>query len=261
LHEDATERGLVHTALETKSATVTARVDHLPYDQGWLAEQQIRAAAAVPLHFAGTLEGLLLCLSGEEFTPERQELLVLAAAYLAATLREQAHHQLREAEQQQRAVRTAIAELVSRLASGHEAAEVLGRIVEAAVQFTGADEGSLVLEDTPCGERMVRACAGYKTPITGMTIPRDLGITGAVIASGETVEVEDYQTFPHAVPRIKQRGVRAAVGAPVRGRDGRVLGVLKLESKRQGFQFSRDEIALLEELAALASISIRMLKE
>ena len=261
LHEDPlglAERGLLRTALETKTASFTARVDQLPYDQGWLAEQQIRAAAAIPLLFAGMLEGMLLCLSSEEFTPEQQELLALAAAFLAATLQEQLHRRLREVAQHQRALRAAVAELASLIASGHELSGVLDRVVEAAVRFTGADEGSLVLEDALGGEPVVRACAGYRTPITGMTIPPGLGITGAVVASGRTVEVEDYQTFPQAVPRIKQRGVRAAIGAPVRGRGERVIGALKLESKHQGFQFSRDEITLLEELAALATLSIRL---
>lgn len=249
--------GLLRAALEAKTLAVTARVDQLPYDQGWLAEQQIRAAAAVPLLFAGVLEGLLVCLSSEEFTPEQQEMLLLAAVFLAAILREQDHRRLQAESRHQRAIRHALAEVLALIASGCELQPVLERIVEAAVQLTGADEGSLVLEEAPGGELVVRACAGYRTPITGMTIPRGLGVTGAVISSGGTVEVEDYQTFPQAVPRIKQRGVRAAVGAPIRSHDGRVGGALKLESKHQGFRFSKDEIALLEVLAALATLALR----
>ncbi len=246
----------VRAAAERRQPVIVSRMELLPYDQAWLAVRQIRSVAAFPVALAGERRGILLCLSREALSPEGQELLALAAVHLAALLGERELRRLAAAEERLRAVRSAAAELTALLAAGSDTPVLLERIVEFGVQLSGADEGSLMLRDSESGDYVVRACAGYRTPILGMSVPAGQGLTSAVVAAGAAVLVEDYQAYPQAVPRIRQRGVRAALGAPVRVRSGSVVGALKLESKSPTFRFGAEERELLELLASLAGAAL-----
>jgi K+-sensing histidine kinase KdpD len=99
------------------------------------------------------------------------------------------------------------------------------------------------------GKRVVPAGHATRLPvILDQRFHTDLGqgVVGKVIATGESVRVDDvsnFDRFIHVVP-----GMMSAVGVPLRIRD-RVIGALEVEHSRMG-HFSEEDQRHLENLGA-----------
>ncbi|MBI2331635.1 MAG: PAS domain S-box protein [Chloroflexi bacterium] len=81
------------------------------------------------------------------------------------------------------------------------------------------------------------------------------GLTGKVWERGETLVVEDYETWDGRNPETSGMGFYSVVGTPLKLGD-KTLGVLIVASIEKGHLFSPEKVALLEKLAALASLAI-----
>jgi transcriptional regulator with GAF, ATPase, and Fis domain len=223
-----------------------------------LDRQGIAVSAALPLLDGDELLGILHFLSGDSWSDELAQALSLLGGIVCAVLRE---NRRREVESRQRAMAElgeALSELTGQLAALSSAASIdlfLEAILERGIRLTGADEGSVILRDPSSGAGAVRVCAGYKSPITGMLVPEGAGITALVLKSGSPALVSDYQLFEGALPRIRQRGVRAALGVPMRG-PKQFFGVLTLGTKRRDKRFTESDLAAAQALANLASLAV-----
>ena len=85
----------------------------------------------------------------------------------------------------------------------------------------------------------------------GLEIARSLSMCGHVVASADTVVVEDFERDPRFAnnPVLRERGLRFYAGAPLRDAEGHVYGSLcVLDTKPRSFDES--EIRLLESMAA-----------
>lgn len=226
-------------------------------EREWRDEHGIAVTAALPLVDGDELLGVLHFLSGDSWSEELSQALSLLGGLVASSLRERRRRE--EALQQASAVALgeALGELsgqVAALAPGDEVEPLLQSLVEWGIRLTGADEGSLVLRDPSSCECVVRACAGYKAPITGMLVPKGMGVTALALARGAPVLIPDYQQLENAIPRIRQRGVRAALGVLLRGSD-RLLGVLTLGTKQRDKRFTEDDVRRAQALADLGSLA------
>ena len=143
------------------------------------------------------------------------------------------------------------------LAAVHDTDEVLTLIVHQAARLVKAEAAGLRLlegDDLVVGARTESAA-----PL--MTRPRikpGESLSGKVVATGETVVVEDLSqdtTYDPAHKRgAMERGYHGFVGVPLKSH-GRILGTLNIYT--QGARhFLPDEIALLEALADQASTAI-----
>ena len=240
-----------------------ARTGRLVVERGeerereWQDQQGIAVTAALPLLDENELLGVIHFLSGDSWSEDLAHALSFLGGLIVSNLREK---RLREQARQQ-ALGAALAEALSELsrripahALGDDLQPLLESLVEWAIRLTGADEGSLVLRDPSSGECVVRACAGYRSPITGMRVPEGLGVT-ALALSGRPVFIPDYQQMETALPRIRQRGVRAAFAVPVKGTDG-PIGVLTLGAKRRDKQFTETDLHAVQALAGLAYLAL-----
>lgn len=98
--------------------------------------------------------------------------------------------------------------------------------------------------------------------ITWADTERGRGPAGTAIRTGRTVYVQDMATSPEFAPwreSALQRGYRSMIGLPLTGADGTVFGVLAIYSAEVN-AFTRDEIHLLEELAADLAFGINVLR-
>jgi PAS domain S-box-containing protein len=225
------------------------------FDAGWARGNALLAAGVFPLLYAGELLGVATYFSREPPTEEALQALSLFLVLVAAALHETRHREALALQDRHAARVKAFAEITVAIVRGEPLPVILEQIVQRGLELLRADEGAVLLPTPLPGEYQVCACAGYKTPITGLSVPPGLGITGQVIAQNETVVIEDYQRFPQALPRIRQRGVWAAIGAPLR-REGAVVGVLKLESKKAGRTFTDDDRSVVQALADQAALAL-----
>jgi PAS domain S-box-containing protein len=131
--------------------------------------------------------------------------------------------------------------------------KLLGRVVEAAVYISGAEEGFLMLVDEETGELYVRAAQGPKEKY-----PRNLklrvqdSIADGVVRTGEAVMIggsgrkDDIRTAYL---------VKALLSAPLKTKD-KVIGVLSVDNKTSEKTFTDNDLYLLSALADYAAIAI-----
>jgi PAS domain S-box-containing protein len=156
-------------------------------------------------------------------------------------------------------------ELSRRLAGVHDTDQILSLIVEEAPRLLGAEAAALHLVD---GDELVLRAA---TPII-----RELGarqrlhvgesLSGAVVANGRPVVVEDMLADARLDPARRQRAIEFGhhgfLGVPLRAR-ARVVGTLNVYTGDRR-RFSDDDVALLSAFADHASLALekgRLLQE
>jgi PAS domain S-box-containing protein len=133
--------------------------------------------------------------------------------------------------------------------------EALVAIANRAAGLIGTKHAYAYVE-APEGEELeVRVGIGLFEDWVGFRLRRGEGVAGRVWESGETVAVEDYDTWEGRSSAFPRGLFHAAVGIPLKAR-GRVIGVLGLANEDPHVRFQPHEIRLLSRLAELASIAL-----
>ncbi len=139
------------------------------------------------------------------------------------------------------------------LTSSLDLDKVLGRVVEAAVSLTGAEEGSLLLLDEHTGELLMRAARNFDDQfVRTFRLRSEDSLAGQVIRTGQPVIIGvDSPT------KIKTAYlVHSLIYMPLR-MHGRVLGVLGVDNRQLGGRtFTEADKAPLAVLADYAAIAI-----
>lgn len=96
---------------------------------------------------------------------------------------------------------------------------------------------------------------GIFTDWNGTITPKGQGLTGKVWERGETILVEDYESWEGRNPEAEGMGFCCVAGTPLRS-GSKVLGVLIVASTEKNHRIPQEQVVLLERLAALASLAI-----
>jgi len=131
--------------------------------------------------------------------------------------------------------------------------KLLGRVVEAAVYITGAEECFLMLVDEETGELYVRAAQGpnEKYPHS-LRLKVEDSLADGVVRTGEAMMIggparkKDLRTAYL---------VKALLSAPLKTKD-KVIGVLSVDNKTSDKTFTHNDLYLLSALADYAAIAI-----
>ncbi len=130
--------------------------------------------------------------------------------------------------------------------------QVLTRLVEAAVNVTGAEEGSLLLQDEHTGELTMRASKGFEDGFArAFRLRATDSLAGYVIRSGESVLLD--QDSPQKIKTAYL--VYSLVYVPLRSRSG-IIGVLGVDNRTAGRAFTRHDQRLLQALGDYAAIAL-----
>jgi PAS domain S-box-containing protein len=236
---------------------------HLGKEDGpgrkWLDHHGIAATLALPLLDGDELLGVIHFLSGDSWSEDLSQALSLLGGLVVSSLRESRRRKQAPRQASAAALGEALSDVSGRLAAlapDEDIDPLLESLVEWGICLTGADQGGLVLRDPSSDNWVVRACAGYKISIAGLLVPEGAGVTALAQQRSQAVVVPDYQQLENALPRIRQRGVRAALGVPVKGPE-RLLGVLTLGTKRRDKQFTEEDVRRTQALAGIASLAIQ----
>jgi GAF domain-containing protein len=129
--------------------------------------------------------------------------------------------------------------------------ELFTRMLEIALSATGAEGGSLMLLDASRGELFVRVAVGVEPELwPKIRVPLGEGIAGRVAAEGRPLRLRgraDRQRFRIVRERLD---VESALSVPL-FHQGRVIGVLNLHHGTRPDAFGEQDLAFIEELAAL----------
>ena len=129
---------------------------------------------------------------------------------------------------------------------------VLTAVVEDAVRLTGAEEGSLLLLDPESGELYMRASKNFDEEFARtFRLHVQDSLAGQVVASGEAVLLDE-----RSPQKIKPSYlVHSLLYVPLRVR-GRTIGVLGVDNRKAGRNFSREDQTVMKAMADYAAIAI-----
>ncbi|MEK7233919.1 MAG: HD domain-containing phosphohydrolase [Elusimicrobiota bacterium] len=134
---------------------------------------------------------------------------------------------------------------------------LLGIIAEEVRNILAADRCSVFLVDLYKGELWTKIALGMEEKI--LRIPIGQGIAGFVARTGSAVNIRDaYKDtrFAQDLDRITGYQTRSVLAVPLRGRDGKALGVFEVLNKAKKGSFTEEDEGLLRILATMAATFI-----
>lgn len=129
-------------------------------------------------------------------------------------------------------------------------------IAEEVRNILSADRCSVFLVDAYKGELWTKIALGMEEKV--LRIPVGQGIAGFVARTGSAVNIRDaYKDtrFAQDLDRITGYQTRTVLAVPLRGRDGKALGVFEVLNKSKG-SFTEEDEGLLRILATMAATFI-----
>lgn len=129
---------------------------------------------------------------------------------------------------------------------------ILKTVVDAAVDLTKAEEGSLLLLDETSGELYIRAARNFQDDfVRTFRLPIQDTLAGQVIRTGKAVKLDEKTP-----QKIKTAYfVYGLIYVPIRIQD-HVLGVLGVDNRQHKQYFSEDDLTIVSSLADYAATAI-----
>ena len=217
------------------------------------SEAEPRSTAYLPLSYCGELLGVLSLRCHEPITEPALLAFRQVALHTAAGLHAVRGQQVELEREDLRRRLNAVSDVLGAGLAGEPLAQVLELGVARALEITGYDEGFAALCDGP--EGVVQASLGSRQSLTGIRMAAELDVVHLAVRSGETTTMDDYAAFPAAPPWMRQRGVQAAVAAPLRDSGG-VLGAIQIATRKRGRGVADGDRDTLTAIAAAASAAL-----
>jgi adenylate cyclase len=136
--------------------------------------------------------------------------------------------------------------------------EQLHIIMEAVTKATNSERGTLFLNDSATNELYSRVALGDIS--REIRILNNSGIAGVVYTTGIGEIVEDAyadKRFNHSVDHATGYKTRNILCAPVRTVKGDILGVAQTLNKKDGLEFTQDDLAIMQAITTQASIALQ----
>jgi Nif-specific regulatory protein len=134
--------------------------------------------------------------------------------------------------------------------------ELLDQLVHKIAEALGADRGTLYLVDPDAGELFSKAA--HLPELKQIRLKIGQGIAGTVASTGELVNlptIEGDRRFFKDIDKRTGYRTRSVLAAPLRDRDGNVIGVVQVLNARRG-SFSAADEEYLKRLAAEAALAV-----
>ncbi len=129
---------------------------------------------------------------------------------------------------------------------------VLASIVDAAVQLTGAEEGSLLLIDETTGDLYMRASKNFQEDfVRTFRLPITDSLAGAVIRGGEAILIDESQPQKIKTSYL----VQSLLYVPLQ-LHGHVFGVLGVDNRHSHLPLTQRHVTLLNALSSYAVIAL-----
>ena len=151
----------------------------------------------------------------------------------------------------------AIWQITQELQSAGELDQALSASLEIIIQTLDSEAGTIWLLDSD-SNRLFPLFNHGPVDISGITIENGQGIAGSVVQSGESVIVADTSEDPHFSRSVDEESgfvTRSIICVPLKN-SAETIGCVQIINKLDGTLYDADDLALCEQLAALAAIAI-----
>ena len=138
------------------------------------------------------------------------------------------------------------------ITSSLDSASVLSAIIDAAVELTNSEEGSLLLIDEKTGELYMRAARNFSEEfVRTFHIPIQDTLAGIVISSGEPTILDEKTPKKIKTSYL----VHSLIYVPLKLKD-QVIGVLGVDNRTTKMPFKEHDVRLLTALAEYVVIAL-----
>jgi adenylate cyclase len=147
-------------------------------------------------------------------------------------------------------------DVVTSVSQSMDLSSIIARIVEKITQILHAERSSLFLLDKQTGELWSRVAQGLD--FTEIRFPRDEGLAGHVMGTGEILNIRDAYQDARFNARIDQKSgfmTRTVLCMPLKNREGEIIGVTEVMNK-QGGAFEQEDEDLLRALTAQIAFTL-----
>ena len=129
---------------------------------------------------------------------------------------------------------------------------VLSTIVEAAVELTGAEEGSLLLLDEDTGDLYMRASRNFQEEFARtFRLPVQDSLAGSVLSTGEPVLLDETSPMKIKTSYL----VHSLVYVPLTIEE-KVIGVLGVDNRSRNLPFKHRDVKLLSAISEYAVVAV-----
>jgi signal transduction histidine kinase len=263
-----TQSRVIHTgqpfyAPDYRQIMAATKTEHTIEENGSLApgpppaerkEESTNSALMVPMKIVGETIGVMQVQSHRlDAYSQADTNLLSGLANVAALAIENAR--LLNASRQQAEQLEALRRVSQELTILRNSDTLLTQIAEQAIELLGVDGGGVYLyrPEQDVLEWVVQV--GGPAAKIGLTLRRGEGLSGKVMAAGETIIVDDYHSWSDRATGWADFPAQATMSVPIQG-GGEMLGVLNVWSEKTG-HFSDKDVALLSQFAAQAAIAIQ----
>jgi two-component system, OmpR family, phosphate regulon sensor histidine kinase PhoR len=133
---------------------------------------------------------------------------------------------------------------------------VLGAVVDAAVEITNAEEGSLLLLDELSGDLYMRAARNFQQDfVQTFRLPVNDSLAGEVLRTGKPMIIDEKHPQKIKTSYL----VHTLIYVPLSIK-GKVIGVLGVDNRSSGSMFNEHHLTLLSAMADYAAIAIENAK-
>ncbi|MEO0160801.1 MAG: sensor domain-containing diguanylate cyclase [candidate division WOR-3 bacterium] len=151
-------------------------------------------------------------------------------------------------------------EIVRAINSSLEPKEILKIIMEKTADFIKAEGWSILLIDKARQELVFEAAAGAAgEKLIGMRLKINQGVAGWVARTGRSLIVEDVTKDPRFYDGIDKQTkftTKSILCVPMKSRD-EIIGVVEVINKIGGEPFTKDDLAIFENLVQHVTIALR----
>ncbi|MCP4421574.1 MAG: GAF domain-containing protein, partial [Chloroflexi bacterium] len=219
-------------------------------DEDYIAtDKDVRSELTVPIKVGKNVIGVI---SVEHpgcnaFDDDDLQALVLLASQTAVVIQNARHYQ--EAEVLQK--------VAASLAGPMELIEALNLVMDAAIELTNTDAGSILFWDAEAnrfGPAFTTTGPGGKLEMYKTSARASGGIAKEIIESGKPAIIRDTQTRPNINPIAVRKKRRAFIGAPLFS-ESTAIGVIFV-SCTEPRSFSEHQVTLLQTLVSQAVVAI-----
>ena len=218
---------------------------------------KIHSLVSVPLIGKGQMIGVIEAINkrGGEFTTADQDILVGLTNQIAVAI-DNAH--LYREMKREAFEKNLLFEIGIKLSQSLQLDEVLHEILRSLNKAVDFDAGGVFIVDPEKDEIGSILTEGYRPGVDSeLALKIGQGIIGQVVTTGEPVIVNDVSQDDSYIPARAQ--TRSEIVVPMvlgtNGPDGKVIGVLNLESDKLG-AFNRRQLSLIQVFASQAAISV-----
>jgi signal transduction histidine kinase len=251
---DKEEQGLTLVAHRNLPTEFTEGIGGLKSARMLTQHEGFRCHLAEPLRSKGRINGLLIVGNPKPCPSlQREAQLVTTICQEISVVVE--NTRLYEDIARQLEIERSVHAVVKEITSELELNRILPKVIQIAEELVGANGGVVALWDEERNVITYPYLHNLPWKLANVTVPRGEGLAGEVMATGCPAVIEDYRTYPRAVPAFVEAGVLSVAAVPIVSSD-RIFGALAVVNIGKSKSFLDRDVAILTGIGRQAGIAV-----